>query len=99
MIPNGKNIFVTGAGRGLGKALVEAALQSGAQKVYAAARKVENLTPWGGGRVVPVRLDVSDGQSIQAAARFANDIDILVNNAASQISEETWRRTSSAHYE
>ena len=35
--------LVTGANRGIGKAIVEALLQQGAKKVYAGARKVEAL--------------------------------------------------------
>ena len=75
-----KIILITGANRGIGKALVEAALNSGATKVYAAARKIdtiENSDP----RVLKLKLDVNDQASISAARDQARDIDVLINNA------------------
>lgn len=79
-----KNILITGANRGIGKAIVEGALQRGAAKVYAAVRDVESVKPLVaefGDRVVPVRLDVTDGESIKAAAATASDVNVVVNNA------------------
>lgn len=75
--------FVTGANRGIGKALVEALVDAGAKKVYAAARKPDSLAgviAAGDGRVVPVTLDVTDGAQVaQAAAN--SDVTLLINNA------------------
>jgi NAD(P)-dependent dehydrogenase (short-subunit alcohol dehydrogenase family) len=81
-----KTVFITGTGRGLGKALVNQALLSGAKKVYAAARKLETPIPWDGSRVVPMQLDLSDPESIQSAVRAAEDIDVLINNAGTYTS-------------
>lgn len=81
MNAKGKNIFITGAGRGIGRALVNAALQSGARKVYGAARNPEALTPWRDPRVVPLAVDVTQDPTVEAAARAANDTDLLINNA------------------
>lgn len=39
----GSVVLVTGANRGIGRALVGALLEAGATKVYAAARKIETL--------------------------------------------------------
>ena len=73
--------FVTGANRGIGQALVEALVDHGTIKVYAAMRNI-NSSPFGkSGRIVPVALDVTDESSIAAAAKLAGDATILFNNA------------------
>src|SRR5262245_37484070 len=77
-----KVVFVSGANRGLGKALVQGFLERGAAKVYAAARRVETLAGVDERRVVAVPLDIASPESITAAADAAPDVDILVNNAA-----------------
>jgi len=76
-----KTVFITGTNRGLGKALVNQALLSGAKRVYAAARNFEGPFPWDGSRVIPIRLDLSDPESVQSALRAAEDTDLLINNA------------------
>jgi len=81
---NGRAVLITGANRGIGKVMVEEFLAAGARKVYAAARRTESLQPlvevWGD-RVVPVEIDLNRPETITAAAGFANDVDIVVNNA------------------
>lgn len=74
----GSIAFVTGANRGLGLQLTEQLLARGAAKVYAGARRVEEVTTPG---VSPVRIDLTDSASINAAAAAASDITLLVNNA------------------
>lgn len=79
-----KNILVTGANRGIGKSIVEEALHRGAAKVYAAVRNVDTAAPLVaeyGARVVPIPLDLTDPESIRAAAKVAGDVDVVVNNA------------------
>src|ERR1700760_4926928 len=75
---NGTKALVTGANRGLGKAFAEALLARGATTVYASARRPELIDIPG---VVPLRLDITDPPSIEAAAAEIGDLDILVNNA------------------
>ncbi|MFF0161212.1 SDR family oxidoreductase [Streptomyces sp. NPDC005263] len=70
-------VVVTGANRGLGRHLATQLLERGA-KVYAAARRPETVDLAG---VTPLRLDVTDEESIRAAARVASDATLLVNNA------------------
>lgn len=79
-----KVVLVTGANRGIGKAILEEALHRGASKVYAAVRNIdsaEELVKKHGDRVVPVRVDLEDPASISAAADVAKDVDVVVNNA------------------
>lgn len=71
-------VLVTGANRGLGKALAEAALKAGAKKVYAAARSPASVTLPG---VTPIKLDVTNQADIAAAVQAIPDLTILINNA------------------
>lgn len=68
---------VTGANRGLGRHLAAQLVEHGAT-VYAAARRPETVDLPG---VTPLLLDVTDEESIRAAARIASDATLLVNNA------------------
>jgi NAD(P)-dependent dehydrogenase (short-subunit alcohol dehydrogenase family) len=76
-----KTILVTGANRGIGKALVEALLKYPVSRIYAAARKTENLPEFGDNRVVPLKLDITDLDLVKKAAAQAQDVDLLINNA------------------
>ena len=81
---DGSVALVTGANRGIGRAITEALLERGAKKVYAAARDpktLETLTGQYGDRVVPVQLDVTDAEHVARAVEKANDVDLLINNA------------------
>ena len=72
--------LVTGANRGIGKQFVLELLERGASKVYATARRTETLD-FDDSRVVPLRLDLLDHDSIVAVAAAAGDVTLLVNNA------------------
>jgi NAD(P)-dependent dehydrogenase (short-subunit alcohol dehydrogenase family) len=79
--------LVTGANRGLGKSFVEALLAQGAAKVYAAMR---TLPPGDTGqsadpRVIPVKLDVTSPEDIDAVASHCADLSLLVNNAGAML--------------
>jgi NAD(P)-dependent dehydrogenase (short-subunit alcohol dehydrogenase family) len=74
----GKTVLVTGGNRGIGRALVEEALQRGAHRVYAGIRGGwAHSDP----RVTPLSFDVTDPAAIRAAAGAVESLDILVNNA------------------
>ena len=74
----GSVALVTGANRGIGRALAEALLDRGAAKVYAAVRDVASVTD---PRLVPVQLDVTDPDQVQTVAEQLGDVQIVVNNA------------------
>ena len=79
-----KVILITGASSGIGLSAARMLAQKG-HKVYGAARRVElidELRPLG---VVPLKLDLTDAESVQAAvdAVLSSEgrVDVLVNNA------------------
>ncbi|MDX2074630.1 MAG: SDR family oxidoreductase [Alphaproteobacteria bacterium] len=76
-----KTILVSGANRGIGKAIVEALLKQNVKKIYATARKIEDLPKFGDARVVPLALDITKRGQIENAASQAGDVDLLINNA------------------
>ena len=76
----GQVALVTGANRGIGRQFVLELLERGASKVYAAARRPEAVDI-DDERVVPLRLDLFDRESIAAAAEAAPDVTLLINNA------------------
>ncbi|WP_393081388.1 SDR family oxidoreductase [Streptomyces sp. LN704] len=72
--------LVTGANRGLGEQFARELVAAGAAKVYAGARDPGKVTVPG---VVPVAVDITDPESVRAAADLAQDVTLLVNNAGS----------------
>lgn len=72
--------LVTGGNRGIGRQFVLELLDLGVAKVYAAARRPETVD-FDDDRVVPIRLDLLDQESVTQAADIANDVTLLVNNA------------------
>lgn len=101
-----RNALVTGAGRGLGRAIVEAFVAEGA-RVLALSRttselaELEKAFP---GRVVGARLDVTDRSQIDTLPGLVSEklgrLDVLVNNAGVWMereflaySREEWDRT------
>jgi NAD(P)-dependent dehydrogenase (short-subunit alcohol dehydrogenase family) len=74
---HGRVALVTGGNRGIGRAFVAELLGRGAT-VYVGARFPE---PSSDPRALPVQLDVTDPDTIAAAAQAAGDVSILVNNA------------------
>jgi NAD(P)-dependent dehydrogenase (short-subunit alcohol dehydrogenase family) len=77
--------LITGANRGIGRALVTALLARGARRVYAAARnptQLQELEAIDGARVNGVKLDVTNIADVDAVAARANDVSLLINNAA-----------------
>ncbi|XP_004535734.1 hydroxysteroid dehydrogenase-like protein 2 [Ceratitis capitata] len=95
---HGKTVFITGASRGIGKAIALKAARDGANiviaaktadphptlpgTIYSAAREIENE----GGKALACIVDVRDEQQVRKAVKEAVEkfggIDILVNNAS-----------------
>jgi len=74
----GRSVLVTGANRGIGKALVEEALGRGAKRVYAGTRRP---LAHADDRVTPLALDVTDPAQVREAVENVESLDVLVNNA------------------
>ena len=70
--------LVTGANRGIGKAIAEELLARGASRVYAGVRDPGSVAD---SRLVPVQLDVTDAARVAEVARELSDVQIVVNNA------------------
>jgi NAD(P)-dependent dehydrogenase (short-subunit alcohol dehydrogenase family) len=74
-----KTVLITGANRGIGRALVKEALRRGASRVYAGVRG--GATAPADERVTPLTLDVNNAVQIEEAAVQVDDLDVLINNA------------------
>lgn len=71
-------VLITGANRGLGREFARQALARGAARVYATARRPELVDLPG---VERLALDITDPESVAAAARVATDVSLVINNA------------------
>jgi NAD(P)-dependent dehydrogenase (short-subunit alcohol dehydrogenase family) len=74
----GATVLITGANGGLGVEFARQALDRGATKVYATARRPR---PQDDARMVPLALDVMSEANVAAAVAAAGDTTIVVNNA------------------
>ena len=79
-----KVILITGASSGIGYDTAAALAKQG-HKVYAAARRVEKMEPLRQQGAVPIRMDVTDDDSLEAGLKTVMEaegrIDVLINNA------------------
>jgi NAD(P)-dependent dehydrogenase (short-subunit alcohol dehydrogenase family) len=80
-----KTVLITGANRGIGKALVNEALRRGAAKIYAGTRSALQISDE---RVMPLTLDVTNPAQIQRAVKDVESLDILINNAGIAIYDD-----------
>ena len=87
-----KNVLVTGAGKGLGKATAVAMAEAGAH-VFAISRtssdldKVEKLIKKTKGKITKIICDVTDYVHLTKCLEKIKKIDVLVNNAGTNIPE------------
>jgi len=80
-----KTVLITGANRGIGRALVDEALRRGAKRVYAGARSALHNADK---RVTPLTLDVTSVSQIQRAVDEVDTLDVLINNAGVAIYDD-----------
>ena len=73
-----KSVLITGANRGIGRALINEALIRGARRVYGGVRGGLAIAD---PRVTPVTLDVTSAVQIARAAQEIDSLDVLINNA------------------
>jgi 3-oxoacyl-[acyl-carrier protein] reductase len=95
----GKLALVTGASRGIGRAIAQELGRAGAEVVvgYRTGRdEAEAVAAEVGGRAV--QADVSDPESARTLVEAAGDVDVLVNNAGltrdgllARMSDDDWR--------
>jgi NAD(P)-dependent dehydrogenase (short-subunit alcohol dehydrogenase family) len=71
-------VLVTGANRGIGRALVEEALKRGAKRVYAGTRQP---LVHSNGRITPLTLDITSAPQTLRAVDKVESLDVLINNA------------------
>ena len=80
----GARALVTGANRGIGAAFVDTLLARGAAAVYAGARDpstLDDARARHGDRLVPVRMDVTQPDDVEAFCAAHDDVDLLISNA------------------
>lgn len=81
-----RRVLITGASRGLGRALVFACAKAGAREVFAGARKPEDIADLKdeavaiAAPIAPIKLDVTIEEDVRAAAQLGF-VDVLINNA------------------
>lgn len=78
-----QTVMITGANRGIGRALTAALLAAGVEKIYATARKLEDVEAIDklDARVTGYQLDITDRAAVNRAASELGAVTLLINNA------------------
>ena len=80
-----KTVLITGANRGIGRALVNEAIRRGAKRVFAGSRGPLDIAD---DRVTVLMLDVTNASQIQRAVEAVDALDVLINNAGVAIYDD-----------
>src|SRR5262245_4359546 len=80
-----KTVLITGANRGIGRALLTEALRRGATRVFAGSRGPIEIAD---DRVTELTLDVTNPSQIQHAVEVVDTLDVLINNAGVAIYDD-----------
>lgn len=80
-----KTVLITGANRGIGRALVDEALRRGAKEVFAGTRAPLDIVDH---RVTALPLDVTNVSQVQRAVEAVDALDVLINNAGVAIYDD-----------
>ena len=80
-----KTILITGANRGIGRALIDESFKRGAKRVYAGSRQSFIHSDE---RVTPEILDVTKAEQIVGVVERIENLDILVNNAGVDLHDD-----------
>ena len=83
---DGKHVLVTGASRGIGRAVAEAFAAAGARLTILAddpaiAQAAHDITVATSAQVSPIQCDIADRTAVQSAFARLDAIDVLINNA------------------
>jgi NAD(P)-dependent dehydrogenase (short-subunit alcohol dehydrogenase family) len=77
--------LITGANRGIGRALADEAIRRGAKRVFAGSRGPIDVAD---NRVTALTLDVTNASQIQRAVEVVDTLDVLINNAGVAIYDD-----------
>jgi NAD(P)-dependent dehydrogenase (short-subunit alcohol dehydrogenase family) len=80
-----KTVLITGANRGIGRALVNEAIRRGAKRVFAGSRGPIHIAD---DRVTALTLDVTNASQIHRAVEAVDTLDVLINNAGVAIYDD-----------
>jgi len=80
-----KTVLITGANRGIGRALMDEALRRGAKRIFAGTRGPLQIADE---RITPLTLDVTNTSQIQHAVGEVDSLDLLINNAGIAIFDD-----------
>jgi NAD(P)-dependent dehydrogenase (short-subunit alcohol dehydrogenase family) len=89
---DGRTALVSGAGRGIGRACAAALAQAGAEVLLLSrtAKEIEEVASdiiSTGGKAKAIPCDVTDSQAVKEVFAALQSLDVLVNNAGSNIPE------------
>jgi NAD(P)-dependent dehydrogenase (short-subunit alcohol dehydrogenase family) len=84
----GSVALVTGANGGIGQQFVDALRTANVAKIYVCARslaKLDALVALDPDQIVPIELEVTDVDSVKAAAAHCQDVTLVINNAGTSL--------------